>query len=174
VTREEAIALACASIKAKPQSYYAEPFEPHEWVVAAILAAAAVTEVELRAEVIDTRAQLRREQDARAALRIEINRARRAMVQIQSIVRSHFPGGLPATVAKQVLYLAFFEEPDGPATPLDDLAENLVADLHQLASGPGTTTEDRRLEILFSKAHALALVLADTRRRLLAMEAAGG
>jgi hypothetical protein len=128
----------------------------------------------VRDDLDAARAKLRDEQGARAELRIEINRARRAMVQIQSIVRSHFPGGLPATVAKQVLDLAFFEESDGPEAPLDELAENLVADLHQLASGPGTTTEDRRLEILFSKAHALALVLADTRRRLLAMESDRG
>lgn len=39
MTREEAIEIARAAAKAKPQSYYAEPFEPHEWVVDAILAA---------------------------------------------------------------------------------------------------------------------------------------
>lgn len=39
MTREQAIALARKHAKAKPQSYFAEPFEPHEWVVDAILEA---------------------------------------------------------------------------------------------------------------------------------------
>ena len=39
MTRAEAIDVARAAARAKPQSYYAEPFEPHEWVVDAILAA---------------------------------------------------------------------------------------------------------------------------------------
>jgi hypothetical protein len=40
MTRDEAIEIARRCAKAKPQSYYAEPFEPHEWVVDAILEAA--------------------------------------------------------------------------------------------------------------------------------------
>jgi hypothetical protein len=39
--RDQAIALACACAKAKPQSYYAEPFHPHEWVIDAIMQVAA-------------------------------------------------------------------------------------------------------------------------------------
>lgn len=31
--------LACECAKAKPQSYYAEPFEPHPWVMDAVNAA---------------------------------------------------------------------------------------------------------------------------------------
>ena len=38
--RERAIAIARECAKAKPQSYYSEPFQPHEWVIDAILLAA--------------------------------------------------------------------------------------------------------------------------------------
>lgn len=41
LTREQAIEIAQRCAKAKPQSYYAEPFVPHEWVIDAILEAAA-------------------------------------------------------------------------------------------------------------------------------------
>lgn len=41
MTREEAITIARYCAKEKPQSYYAEPFQPHEWVIDAILHAAA-------------------------------------------------------------------------------------------------------------------------------------
>lgn len=37
MNREQAIELAREHAKAKPQSYYAEPFQPHEWVIDAIL-----------------------------------------------------------------------------------------------------------------------------------------
>jgi hypothetical protein len=37
LSRDEAIELARRCAKAKPQSYYTEPFEPHEWVVDAIV-----------------------------------------------------------------------------------------------------------------------------------------
>jgi hypothetical protein len=37
--REEAIAIAQAAAKANPPSYYSDPFEPHAWVVDAVLAA---------------------------------------------------------------------------------------------------------------------------------------
>lgn len=40
MTREQAIEIARRCAKAKPQSYYAEPFQPHEWVIDAILEAA--------------------------------------------------------------------------------------------------------------------------------------
>jgi len=53
MNRERLIEIARASAKAKPQSYYAEPFEPHEWVIDAMLGAmkeaAAFIETELRA-----------------------------------------------------------------------------------------------------------------------------
>jgi len=39
MNREMAIDLACKHAKANPQSYYSEPFRPHEWVVSAILEA---------------------------------------------------------------------------------------------------------------------------------------
>jgi hypothetical protein len=35
--RERAIEIAQHCAKLKPQSYYAEPFQPHEWVIDAIL-----------------------------------------------------------------------------------------------------------------------------------------
>jgi len=38
--REQAIEIARRCARAKPQSYYAEPFQPHEWVIDAILTAA--------------------------------------------------------------------------------------------------------------------------------------
>ena len=38
--RDEAIEIARKCAKAKPQSYYAEPFQPHEWVIDAIMEAA--------------------------------------------------------------------------------------------------------------------------------------
>jgi hypothetical protein len=41
MTRQEAIEIARECAKAKPQSYYTEPFQPHEWVVDAIMRAAA-------------------------------------------------------------------------------------------------------------------------------------
>jgi hypothetical protein len=47
LTREQAVEFAREAAKAKPQSYYAEPFEPHEWVVDAILAAGNRNAVEL-------------------------------------------------------------------------------------------------------------------------------
>lgn len=51
LTREDAIEIARRCAKAKPQSYYAEPFEPHEWVVDAILAGAGeYHEAAMRAE----------------------------------------------------------------------------------------------------------------------------
>lgn len=42
MNREQAIAIAVAAAKAKPESYYSEPFIPHEWVIDAILAASPV------------------------------------------------------------------------------------------------------------------------------------
>lgn len=36
MTREELKEIARAAAKAKPQSYYSEPFEPHEWVLDAM------------------------------------------------------------------------------------------------------------------------------------------
>jgi hypothetical protein len=35
-TREFAVEIACQFAKEKPESYYSEPFTPHEWVVDAI------------------------------------------------------------------------------------------------------------------------------------------
>lgn len=40
MTRDQAIELARTHAKAQPQGYYSEPFQPHEWVISAILAAA--------------------------------------------------------------------------------------------------------------------------------------
>jgi hypothetical protein len=37
MTREEAIALAQLHAREKPESYYSEPFQPHEWVIAALI-----------------------------------------------------------------------------------------------------------------------------------------
>jgi hypothetical protein len=39
MNREQAIELARRFAKAKPESYYSEPFRPHEWVIDAIVAA---------------------------------------------------------------------------------------------------------------------------------------
>jgi hypothetical protein len=44
MNREQAIEIARECAKAKPQSYYAEPFEPHEWVIDAIMRAASAQE----------------------------------------------------------------------------------------------------------------------------------
>lgn len=52
ITREDAITIARACAKAKPQSYYAEPFEPHEWVIDAIVAAAGTAAEPVRAACI--------------------------------------------------------------------------------------------------------------------------
>src|SRR6185295_14591587 len=35
--RNLAISIACRHAKLKPQSYYVEPFQPHEWVIDAIV-----------------------------------------------------------------------------------------------------------------------------------------
>jgi hypothetical protein len=43
-TREEAIAIACRCAKEKPQTYFVEPFKPHEWVIDAIMEAANMAE----------------------------------------------------------------------------------------------------------------------------------
>lgn len=43
MTREQAIEIAQRCAKAKPPSYYSEPFQPHEWVIDAILTAAGKT-----------------------------------------------------------------------------------------------------------------------------------
>jgi hypothetical protein len=40
MTRNEAIEIAKHCAAAKPESYYSEPFMPHEWVIDAILEAA--------------------------------------------------------------------------------------------------------------------------------------
>lgn len=37
--RKQATELAREYAKRKPEAYYSEPFEPHEWVVDAVLAA---------------------------------------------------------------------------------------------------------------------------------------
>lgn len=37
MTRDQAIEIARKHAKENPQSYYAEPFQPHEWVIRAIL-----------------------------------------------------------------------------------------------------------------------------------------
>lgn len=39
MSRDQAVEIARRHAKAKPHSYYAEPFQPHEWVVDAILEA---------------------------------------------------------------------------------------------------------------------------------------
>jgi hypothetical protein len=44
ITREQAIEIARSCAKAKPQSYYSEPFMPHEWAIDAIMQASAVPE----------------------------------------------------------------------------------------------------------------------------------
>jgi hypothetical protein len=44
MTRDEAIEIARRHAKAKPESYYSEPFQPHEWVVDSIVAASAEIE----------------------------------------------------------------------------------------------------------------------------------
>lgn len=41
MTREQATEIARKCASEKPESYYAEPFEPHEWVIDAIIYAAA-------------------------------------------------------------------------------------------------------------------------------------
>jgi len=46
VTREEAIEIARECAKGKPQSYYAEPFQPHEWVIDAIIMGHAIARAE--------------------------------------------------------------------------------------------------------------------------------
>lgn len=40
MNRDEAIKLAQTCAKRKPESYYSEPFMPHEWVIEAIMIAA--------------------------------------------------------------------------------------------------------------------------------------
>lgn len=59
--------------------------------------------------------------------------------------------------------------PPLPVTPLDELAESLVVALHAMAN---TTSRRSFAECreLAAKTHGLAIVLADTRRRLLALE----
>lgn len=62
--REDAIEVARACAKAKPASYYAEPFEPHPWVVDAIelvgadLEQVAAERDQLRAELAQVRNEL--------------------------------------------------------------------------------------------------------------------
>lgn len=47
MTREEATAIAVAAAKSNRQSYYSEPFEPHKWVIEAVLEASRVSEEKL-------------------------------------------------------------------------------------------------------------------------------
>lgn len=49
MTRDEAIKHAQKHAKALPESYYAEPFMPHEWVISAIMSA---PYAEVREEVL--------------------------------------------------------------------------------------------------------------------------
>ena len=39
MTRDQAIEIAQEAAKLLPESYYSEPFQPHEWVIEAILMA---------------------------------------------------------------------------------------------------------------------------------------
>ena len=66
MTREQAIEIARRCAKAKPQSYYAEPFDPHEWVIDAIM------------EASRPAATMRPVYDAALALRAVTKRAERA------------------------------------------------------------------------------------------------
>lgn len=61
MNRERATEIARAAAKAKPQSYYAEPFEPHEWVVDAVMLG-----------VVDATADLIAARDRQAELEAEL------------------------------------------------------------------------------------------------------
>ncbi len=52
MTRDEAISIARQYAKAYPQSYYSEPFQPHEWVIKAIQQAAHTPETGCGAQVV--------------------------------------------------------------------------------------------------------------------------
>lgn len=54
-------------------------------------------------------------------------------------------------------------------TPIDDLVEKLIVDLHALERD-GMHTNGHRLETLIGKTHAIALCVSDTRLRLRAIE----
>lgn len=94
MTREEAIEIARAAAKAKPQSYYAEPFEPHEWVVDAILEASSIAIAE--------------RDDARAVARIIAH----------SYVNDSRP---PQRVVDEAL--AYPTRPDRTGRPLEHIAD---------------------------------------------------
>lgn len=47
LTREDAISLAVACARAKPESYYLVPFQPHEWVIDAIMEASKANRAEV-------------------------------------------------------------------------------------------------------------------------------
>src|SRR5882724_7704930 len=63
MTRDQAIEIARECAKAKPQSYYAEPFEPHEWVVDAMIRAGNTMQT-----ITTERDRLQRENDFLRAL----------------------------------------------------------------------------------------------------------
>ncbi len=48
MTRDEAIEHARKHAKAQPESYYVEPFQPHEWVIGAIMAASAIAKTKAK------------------------------------------------------------------------------------------------------------------------------
>jgi polyhydroxyalkanoate synthesis regulator phasin len=67
--RARAIAIACEAAKARPESYFAEPFHPHEWVIDAVIKALLEMvpgETMQLAQVIAEREKLRRERDGLA------------------------------------------------------------------------------------------------------------
>lgn len=50
--RARAIEIARKHAKAKPQSYYAEPFQPHEWVIDALVEALAPSPAQAEGESV--------------------------------------------------------------------------------------------------------------------------
>ncbi|HEY6038934.1 MAG TPA: hypothetical protein VIV58_31845 [Kofleriaceae bacterium] len=62
--------------------------------------------------------------------------------------------------------------PPLPATPLDELCSSLIVALHAISHRTATSHPRSLAEVreLAEKAHGLAVVLEDTRRRMLALE----
>lgn len=159
MTRFEAIEIARAAAKAGRPSYYAEPFEPHPWVVDAIMAASDLERAAIeplrrdrdeavacregwRGEIDGARAALRREQDARAQLRVELDETKR--IGLMACRRAHDL----VTAAGSGDY-AWITEARARLEGVEDVRDlaTLLADSEARARNSERVTEDARSDL---------------------------
>lgn len=130
MTREQAIEIARAAAKARRPSYYAEPFEPHAWVVDAILAGGA----ELERKVEEYRTLWSQEHSRRQAYEREL--ARRDQPTGQDLEEVDAEDKAPPAVAGYM-----HEYP--PAVPRPRAANEVLPPERRASWARGKTPHDR-------------------------------